>query len=883
MIFGARFGPDGHFLAFSGWDYYRNPDGHAPTAAEIWDFSSGHKLYTLAVPGVGLQPTFSPDGRLLAFSGSSAAVSLWDAATGKLVRMLDERGDAAFSPDGRLLAVAGSTAITVHDVASGQLVRRFASRAGRVRFSPDGSLLAQSGPGSVSLRSTSTGEELGRLPFGPGDQMELFFPELGPQIAFAPAGDRLVAATSPPRVWDVATRRPLLTLAGHIGMVPGVAFGPDGRRIATAGADGTVRLWDAQTGAELAVLRGHTSIVSCVAFHPDGRALLSGGRQPGDVKIWDLTRPVEFGVLPAGGAWALAFDEHDRLKRIDHVGRIQTHDPETGQTDVGPRVDLIQKWISPGHLAAFSGDGRQVAAVSADLHSVKVFDARTGKEIAILGGLETLPRRLAFSADGHRVAAATLPGHSTTARVVRVWDARSGQVLSDFRPSSAGRQSGGAVALSADGRLVAFDDYSRTSADQPPDSVTAVVRVCDVMTSREQITVSAADGGVGCLAFSPDAVLLAASGENGHVLAWETATGRSRCEDHLDLAPLDLAFSPNSRRLAAVNREVVTIWDVQTGEGILTLRGSPPRPADLASNATLAWSHDGRWLAAVNWDGTVAVWDGEPHERPSTPGSFPQVSSARAYAWHLGEAEAARAGGQWAAAAFHLARVSATDPPDLATRERRGRLHLLRADWERAYADYAALFAATEPDGSQAWLDYARLLLLRHDYAGYGRLVPRMIAHCGTRSDLGNPQPEEAQASVLAPGGTNDPVALVLFAERACEDSRNAPSALWSLSLAHYRAAQSDKAIARTDQAIARRPDMARKYWPVLALAHAQLGHPDEARRWLAQARNWHQQEEQRRVSESAGFTTPEWADFEIIYREAAASVREHEPTGMKE
>ena len=120
----------------------------------------------------------------------------------------------------------------------------------------------------------------------------------------------------------------------------------------------------AQTGAELAVLRGHTGIVSCVAFHPEGWALISGGRQPGDVKIWDLTRPVEYGVLSGGGAWALAFDEHHRLKRLTHSGLIETHEPETGRIDLGRRVDLIQKWMSPASMAAFSGDSRLLAAVS---------------------------------------------------------------------------------------------------------------------------------------------------------------------------------------------------------------------------------------------------------------------------------------------------------------------------------------------------------------------------------------------------------------------------------------------------------------------------------------------------------------------------------------
>ncbi len=441
----------------------------------MWDISSGRKTRTLAVPGVGLRPAFSPDGRTLAFSGSWDRVSLWDAATGELRHTLEERGDAAFSPDGRLVAVAGSKEITIHEVASGQLVRRFASHGGRVRFSPDGSSMAQSGSRAVELRSASTGEVLGRLPHEPGDQMDLFFPELGPQIEFDTTGRRLVTATSPPRVWDLATRRPLYTLIGHVGLVPGVAFGPDGRRIATAGADATVRLWDAQTGAELAVLRGHTGMVSCVAFHPDGRALISGGRQPGDVKVWDLTRPAEFAVLSSGGAWALAFDDRGRLARLTHAGRILSHEPETGRTDEGPRVDLIQRWLSPAHLASFSGDARLLAAVSTDQRTVKVFDAGTGKEVSALRGLEAVPRRLAFSHDGRRLAAATVSSRDGKPGVVRLWDAISGSVLADLRPvaTPGAGHARGAVALSPDGRLVAFDDYQPASPDRPDGPVAA--------------------------------------------------------------------------------------------------------------------------------------------------------------------------------------------------------------------------------------------------------------------------------------------------------------------------------------------------------------------------------------------------------------------------
>jgi WD40 repeat protein len=109
-------------------------------------------------------------------------------------------------------------------------------------------------------------------------------------VAFSPDGKTLASAGADGtvRLWDVGTRRALdQPLEGHNGVAYGVAFSPDGKTLASAGADGTARLWDVGTRSALGQpLEGHDGDVTSVAFSPDGKTLASAG-DDGTVRLWD--------------------------------------------------------------------------------------------------------------------------------------------------------------------------------------------------------------------------------------------------------------------------------------------------------------------------------------------------------------------------------------------------------------------------------------------------------------------------------------------------------------------------------------------------------------------------------------------------------------------
>ena len=280
--------------------------------------------------------TFSPDGALLA-GGSPDGLELWDAASGRPIRFLADRGGAnygvAFSRDGKLLLSTGMM-IQLWDTATGQLRWSRTGPAQKVAFGPDELVMALRtwGPLTVQVLDAATGEAICSQE-GTHDA-----------VTFSLYGKRLSLDNNTLR--DTATGRPLCILTGHEGAGSTAALSPDGELLATAdrrtvhlratatgelvhsltgrvcpecgegpgwpvafssdlqvlastdcdgsmtgmnGCHGTVRLWDTATGRRLCVLNGHDHGVAAVAFSPD-RSLLATADWMGEVRLWSLIR-----------------------------------------------------------------------------------------------------------------------------------------------------------------------------------------------------------------------------------------------------------------------------------------------------------------------------------------------------------------------------------------------------------------------------------------------------------------------------------------------------------------------------------------------------------------------------------------------------------------
>ncbi|HST24882.1 MAG TPA: hypothetical protein VLJ76_02740 [Gaiellaceae bacterium] len=313
-VVGLAFSPDGRTLATA------STDGTART----WSIPSGAPKATFAGhTNAVVSVAFSPDGRYLLTASSDRTARLWrNAATPQVVGLFAGDSDAvtaaSFSPDGRRVLTASNDG-TARLWEPGQPTFGVVSResspvldaeyVGRDEIAIAGSKLtmvrisSRRRIGGLSIGGGATAEAVrsdGKLiAVAFGRQVALVTPAMKARlafrqaaaitgIAFSPDGSRIATAGTDGvgRIWTVGGRL-LLELKGHYRALTGIAFSPDGTHVATSSRDATAKIWDARTGRLVRTLRGHTKSVTSVAFSPDGKSVVTASEDH-DARVWSV-------------------------------------------------------------------------------------------------------------------------------------------------------------------------------------------------------------------------------------------------------------------------------------------------------------------------------------------------------------------------------------------------------------------------------------------------------------------------------------------------------------------------------------------------------------------------------------------------------------------
>jgi WD40 repeat protein len=286
VIYQVVFSPDGRLIAATG-------------STGVYMYKADHleEIYFKKTNNVATSIAFSPDGKTIAVGQETNSIEplnlvlqVWRTSDGSFLTSLGENEigveSVAYSPDGQFLAASGDdSSVRIWKVSDGSLFRTlnvpFFIRS--INFSPDGKyIFCGSSAGMIKVFDVMNGKFTQVI--GTNSEKGLTRGNLSPDgqiIALFTEGNSI-------RLYRVVDGKLLMTLQGFIGYINSVAFSHDGQLLASAGSDRRIRLWQVSNGKLLGTLVGHDNVVNSVAFSPDDKFLISGSTD-GTLRLWGVT------------------------------------------------------------------------------------------------------------------------------------------------------------------------------------------------------------------------------------------------------------------------------------------------------------------------------------------------------------------------------------------------------------------------------------------------------------------------------------------------------------------------------------------------------------------------------------------------------------------
>ncbi len=469
----------------------------------------------------------------------------------------------------------------------GTLLQKLNAHA-RVEPTPLGTLRDDLPPGLAALVSRMMAKDPARRPRTPVEVALALAPFAAPTATTS----TFLQGPKRPRRWGVAVAAAAVLLGAFAATVLRIRT-PDGLLVVEVNEPGiTVDVEDDGQAVKI-----HGSGLHELHLRPGKHKLVATRDQDGEKVFDDLV------TIERDGRSVV------RVRYTPDAGRKPPVPAVAVRTDALDRIDPAAipageraSW-QPKELVAVFGHGRQrhwrdvtgvifsadgkTAASAGDDRAIRVWDAETMDEKAVMVGHKDGINTIAFSRDGRRLLSCAAHGDPT----IRLWDAENGKEIRVFEGHGLAVQS---AAFSPDGTRVLS-----TSQD-------GSVRVWDTETGKP-LRHFHIGSWVWVAIFSPDGRTAFAGSSQGKIRRWDLGSGEElpAFEGHKEgIGIRGLAISPDGRRLLSGSDDgSLRLWDVEKGEELHSIS----TPNDLHD---LAFSADGR-LAIGRAGKTVLVTDGE--------------------------------------------------------------------------------------------------------------------------------------------------------------------------------------------------------------------------------------------------------------------------------
>jgi serine/threonine-protein kinase len=230
---------------------------------------------------------------------------------------------------------------------------------------------------------------------------------------------------------------------------------------------------------------------------------------------------------------------------------------------------------------------------------------------------------------------------------------------------------------------------------------------------------------------------------------------------------------------------------------------------------------------------------------------------------------------QWQRLWADVAALVAADPLE------QGRAFAARRDWAKAADCYEQVLKRGLKEDGHFWFEYAALLVLSGDRAGYSGACAYMMETCGKS---GGPRAYHvARACTLAPDAVAEPARPGRLAEA---ELQRAAKQFWSLTeqgALAYRAGRFQEAVPLFEESLKADDKSGRAVvnWLWLALANQRLGKSEEARRWLVKAQAFlelYRDGMPVRADAEVGLHFHNWLEAHVLRREAEALIPTTKP-----